>query len=657
MMRPLARIVLAYLDGEALPADEEAEAIQALADCGVTGLLTSKERAVLRASLAEALSKKWDGLYGKLVEVDWIMDPVTPQQFLEDEHYFGHVGSSIWPSWTDTLHRAMHPKGGVSELILTGAIGIGKTTIALIIIAYRIYLLSCLRDPYDYYGQARINRFYFGLYNVYRYKADEMYLKLKEALNQSPFFQQSFPSNNRKKDVLEFPRNTSVISGASELESLGENLIACHLSEVNFMRAGREDQLSQAWKLYRNVTRRIKSRFMFSGSTPGIVILDSSRKSHTDMLEEHLEEVRGDPSTLICEGAIWDFRPSRYYSGVTFRVAIGTERAESRILETDEAEDELEVIEVPAEYRKDFDEDIDGALRDIAGRATHAVSPFMPSPALITAAEDPEVVHPFTRESICVSTLDTNELEEYLVREKLVTIHRGRYAPRRGRGKLRFAHMDLSRSQDPTGFAMGYIEDIVRLPYESISGDVQAIIPLPVIRIEMMLQIQPPPKGEIDYGKLRRFLAALRDMGFDFGRITFDGFQSVDMQQILRRAGFRVGQQSVDRAPCVAYQELRSAVTEQRVRWYHYPPFVREVTRLQRNEKGKVDHPHGGSKDVADCVAGVIWLCQHDELAMGEKDPVASGTPGHTNLVPVTGAPQHVSSFTARQLLGSGYKG
>ena len=185
-----------------------------------------------------------------------------------------------------------------------------------------------------------------------------------------------------------------------------------------------------------------------------------------------------------------------------------------------------------------------------------------------------------------------------------------------------------------------------------------ATIPVPIIRIELMLQITPPPKGkgEIDYSKIRRFFACLRDMGFDFGRITFDGFQSVDMQQILNRAGFRVGQQSVDRAPCHAYQELRSAVTEERVRWYNYPPFVTEVTRLQRDEKkAKVDHPHGGSKDVSDCVAGVIWLCQHDELAVAEFDP--AGDSGRRSMVPVRGAPQHAAPFRADQLLGQGYRG
>jgi len=62
---------------------------------------------------------------------------------------------------------------------------------------------------------------------------------------------------------------------------------------------------------------------------------------------------------------------------------------------------------------------------------------------------------------------------------------------------------------------------------------------------------------------------------------------------------------------------------------YEYTPYIDEVLDLVREVKvkgkNKVDHPQkatkGGkaSKDVSDAVAGVVWLCLHDERAMHES--------------------------------------
>lgn len=595
----------------------------------------------------------------KLFKKDYREQPVDPEQFLFDKDYLGHVGSILWPAWKDKLLYVMDPSNGVIELILTGAIGIGKTSIALCVMAYRIYHLLCLQDPYEFYGQARINRFYFGLYNVYKYKGREMYDKLKAAINFSPWFQRNFPVNPRKKDEMEFPEVLSVIPGSSEIDALGENLVACHLSEVNFMRVGAsEEEKGQAWRIYENAWRRIKSRFMYRGVTPGILILDSSRRSHTDMLEEHLKEVAGDSQVVVYEGALWDFKPSSHFTGRTFWVSIGNQVKSSEILGPGETSPKgTKVIEVPEEFRKDFEKDIDGSLRDIGGVATYGIHLYFPNPELLIAAEDDVCEHPFTQPVISISTRTPYEIVEYLDREKLVTITRGRYSPRNAPGHLRFIHTDLSRTGCSTGLAMGYVEGVRHS--RVYADDIDAVEWFPVIRIEMMLEIVPPARGEIDFAKLRRFYAALRDMGFEFGGLTFDGFQSADMVQILTRAGYPASVISMDRAPCVSYQMLRAAVTESRIRWYHYPTFHREVTQLQRNViKEVVEKPKNGSKDVADAVAGVVFQCSTSKAATGEPEQFPHPHEVTSDMLPIRGVPEGVEApFRVDQLLGKGYKG
>jgi hypothetical protein len=599
-------------------------------------------------------------LLRQLSGFDYREQPADPHTFLFDERYFGHIGKDLWDSWTEDLTTVMTPERKIYEWILTGAIGIGKTTVSLCAMAYKIHRLLCLRDPYEYYDQAKINRFYFGCYNVYKYKGRELYDKLKTAINASPWFQRRFPINPRLKDTMEFPETVSVIPGASELDALGENLVACHLSEVNFMKLGASDEdLGQAWGLYRSAQRRIKSRFMHKGSSPGLVILDSSRRAETDMLEQHLKIAQDDPHTIISEGAIWDYRPKEYFTGEWFQVSVGDQVRNSRILEADEvAPPGLQVVDVPEEYRKDFAADCDGALRDIAGVATFAVSPFFPNREWLRRSIDPVVKHPFTQDSIVLGTDDDYELIDFFDREELLTIVRGRYSPRNAPGRLRFIHGDLARSQDAAALAMGYVEAVEWITTTASADDIDAPIMIPHIRVEMMVRIPPPLYGEIDYSKIRRFLSALREMGFPIGKVTFDGFQSVDMCQILRRMGFDADQQSMDRAPCSQYQLLRSAVTENRIRWYDYPVFLTEAGKLKKDIRtGKVDHPKGGSKDVADCVAGVVALCSTEPGAMGDPDQIPVITPGRDDQVP-TSAPVHMDApFGVRQLLGSSYKG
>ena len=76
-------------------------------------------------------------------------------------------------------------------------------------------------------------------------------------------------------------------------------------------------------------------------------------------------------------------------------------------------------------------------------------------------------------------------------------------------------------------------------------GDYQET--LPIIQFDLILEIMPPPGGEIEYERIRQLLYNIRDkIGVPIKWVSFDQYQSTDSQQILSQNGFVSGYQSMD---------------------------------------------------------------------------------------------------------------
>ena len=74
--------------------------------------------------------------------------PVDVQTFIESPEFLA-CGETIYPGVMDVLREIN--SGQYVEAVLTGAIGTGKTTIALLTTAYQLHVLSCLRDPHAFF--------------------------------------------------------------------------------------------------------------------------------------------------------------------------------------------------------------------------------------------------------------------------------------------------------------------------------------------------------------------------------------------------------------------------------------------------------------------------------------------------------------------------
>jgi hypothetical protein len=112
--------------------------------------------------------------YGDFEEV-----PVDIDTFLDDDRYLGkglwevdaRSGTrrcTIFPYWRETL-KQLFPDNlttAYNTLILTGAIGIGKSFAAVIAQLYLLYRMLCLKDPYGYFGMQPIDKITFSMLNI-----------------------------------------------------------------------------------------------------------------------------------------------------------------------------------------------------------------------------------------------------------------------------------------------------------------------------------------------------------------------------------------------------------------------------------------------------------------------------------------------------------
>jgi len=345
--------------------------------------------------------------------------------------------------------------GQYFEAVLTGAIGTGKTTIALLTMAYQLHVMSCLRDPQGFLNLDPAAEIVFVIQSLSaRVAKDVAFNRLREMIDRSPYFQRHFRCNARVTTALIFPHNIVVRPLSSRATAaIGSNVIGGILDEVNYMelvdsstRALDGGVYDQALEAYNSLTRRRKSRFMTSGGKlPGMLCLVSSKRYPGEFTDQKQIEAQreinetGSSKIYVYDRRLWEIKPPGTYDGARFRLFLGDTSRKPCILEADAPvpeDDEPLVMEVPEEFRSEFQRDMLSAIRDIAGSATFALHPFILNTEAVAAS--------FGR---CPSILNTSSTDFVAVRPRLY--------PNRilHPEEPRFAHVDLGLSGDSAGVA------------------------------------------------------------------------------------------------------------------------------------------------------------------------------------------------------------
>lgn len=584
--------------------------------------LTEQEKK-LAMQMLEEFSKTGDSkTFEEIKYQDYEEIPVDIETFLHDRRYLGNglYDSSgrftIYPYWEKTL-KDIFPDNITTKyntLILTGAIGLGKTQIACVCLLYILYRLLCLKDPYLFYGLQPIDKISISLMNITLENAKGVAL---DKINQMILSSEWFMSHGEMRGTtnLEYvpEKHIELITASSNNQVVGRCLLANFTDEINFGLTADVEKLKKKQKqLISQIDARMKSRFLRGNYLPTLNILASSKNSDQSFLEGYINDKRKNESktTLIIDEPQW-IVDTRKVTGKWFYVAVGNKFLASELLPKDAPEGLVEeyrakgysMLKVPEAYYEGFQENLDGALADIAGIAAASGLKYISGMRWNELKSD-SYENPFTKEIIEVGTNDNLQYSNFFDITKV---------PEELKRKPLYIHLDMSQGSggkgDKTGICGVYVlGKRPKIEGESSSKELY-------YQVAFGVSIKAPRNSEISFDKNRMFIRWLREQNFNIKSVTADSFQSAQIKQQLAADGFNVDTLSVDRLDsqtkqCLPYAYFKSTIYEKRLSVFRKCDLLtEEVIGLERLSDGHIDHSESGinSKDLCDALCGATY--------------------------------------------------
>lgn len=584
--------------------------------------LTEQEREEVLKILSEYSNNGYSESLNKLVTDDYDEIPVDITTFLHDKQYLGNGLTdaegkfTIFPYWEEKL-KEIFPTNTTTRyntVILTGAIGLGKSTIAVICLLYLLYRLLCLKDPYLYYGLQPIDKITISFLNI---TIDNAKGVGGDKMNQLLLSSNWFMSRGEMAGTVNLEyrptKNIEIIYGSSNNQIIGRALYGNFSDEANFsaMTTNVESMKKKMLTLISQIDARMKSRFMRGTYLPTLNIIASSKNSDQSFLDSYINTKRKNESqtTLIVDEPQWVV-DDRKQSDKHFYVAIGNKFLANELLPLDITEQQIRelklkgysILEVPMGYWENFNDNIDGALTDIAGIATASSLKYI-SGSRWNEIKTSDYQNPFTKEIIEVGNAK-DDLVQYQDFFDLTKV------PVNLKGMPLYIHLDMSTSGDKTGIAGVYITG--KKPKIEGQDSSRELF----FKVAFNISIKAPKGYEISFDKNRNFIRWLRDSGFSIKGISADTFQSAQIRQQLEADNFNVDVISVDRLDsetkrCLPYAYLKSTIYDRRLSVYSDCDFLtEEVLGLELQSDGHVNHSEQGtrgSKDAIDAVCGSLW--------------------------------------------------
>lgn len=481
--------------------------------------------------------------------------------------------------------------------MITGGIGIGKTTVASIVLPYLVHWCLCLKDPQDFFGLMPGSRIAFMQMSTSEQQAKEVVFgDIKARINHSPWFQKH-PQDPKFQNQFRFEKDIWILPGDSaETTFEGYNILGGILDEADSHKITiKTDYAEQG---FNTIFSRMTSRFQ----DKGFLLVIGQMKSSSGFAARKFAELTDDPDAYAVRLAIWDSMGRDFYAdsetGEYKTFHYDTKR--KQVVPTEVAKlvtDGANLIEIPALYLKDFRNNPEKALKDLAGIPPAVGDPFI---SLSYKIEEAEVRWDLRHDHLGQPMLADGRIAPWLKAQNSLK---------------RVIHLDLAYSGDgdALGLAMGHVPEVVE-----IDGELK-----PYIVIDLLVRMKALPGSEIFLGDVRRLIYALKDdLKFRVHTVTMDGFESTDTRQQLERRRFHSEYVSIDKTK-LPYHDLREAIYEDRIEFPRYMVRYRaedteltdvvykELTELT-DEGKKIDHPQKGSKDVADAIAGVCYTLMGD---------------------------------------------
>lgn len=623
--------------------------------------------------------------------IQWDEEPVPLDVFMTDPGYLAtyplgqpyqyeavrHAERIFFPSAYEELARSddkgvaaywSRPARMCNLLTLEWGKGSGKDHICRVISMRIAYLLLCLPSPQEYYGlpehdtihtlnvassSRQASRAFFAPMRRYvtrpggwfqRHGVQAYEVTAGQRLRQ----QRNGEAALALQDTIRYPKNIESISGHSDAESQeGLNLILGIADEIDAFK--RREELAR----YHAGQERDSTR-----SAEGII--DMLRTSATTRFPETYKNIYisyprylGSMIQVLIQRADKDIAAKGGEEGTSRHYASGP-------LATWEVNPRFHGKGKEA-FAHDYEDDPVLAAARLECKPSRAINPYFHNEASVRAA--------FSSSGEPVSV-------GYQVALRGRSWHPSwQIAAEPIAGAQYAVHADLALTGDRAGIAVAHVKswgdyEIVR---ELGDGQVEAGTERrPVVKCDLLFafeadkKVQPPREIQVRWA--REFTVELLRRGWNIRLFTTDGFESADTRQIMEsQYGVQTAVVSADRAAALRsvaqqhglishgealWRNLRDLFSEGRLEIMAGPltePVPKpgdekssadlafyEILALSRMPNGKIDHPPGGSKDLADALAGAVAgavFLGGQEAPSGERAWAGSG------LTTWTGAP------------------
>jgi len=540
------------------------------------------------------LSKTFNDFLDVLTDNVFEENPVDVKTFVESSNYLGQPSLSeiqynIVEAMSQIYYKkdledlmgtnngsAYYDKYTKNEIILQLGKGSGKDFTSTVGCAYLVYKLLCLKDPAKYFGKPSGDAIDLINVAINAQQAKNVFFKgFKTKIESSPWFAGKFYA---KADSVEFNKSITVYSGHSERESHeGLNLILAVLDEISGFASEvgtANEQGKTAENIYKAFRGSVDSRFPDLGKVALLsfprYVGDFISKRYEDVIAE--KEILEKKHTFIINPALPEDNPDN-----TFEISWDEDHIKSYkfpgVLAIKRPTWEVNPTRKIEDFKLSFFTDPGDALMRFACKPTYSSDAFFKQ---------------------------RDKLEKCMsLRNPIDNNKRFDSSFKPDPEKIYYIHADLAQKHDKCAVAIAHVDKWVNVQvlkdYEQIS---------PVVIVDAVAWWEPKVEGPVNLSDVKNWIINLRRQGFNIGMVTFDRWQSFDIQQELKSVGIRTDTVSVAKKH---YEDFAMLIYEERVAMPLIPLLLEEMGELKIINDKKVDHPRKKSKDLADAVCGAVF--------------------------------------------------
>ncbi len=463
-----------------------------------------------------------------------------------------------------------------NEIILQLGKGSGKDFTSTVACSYIVYKLLCLKDPAKYFGKPSGDAIDLINVAINAQQAKNVFFKgFKSKIERSPWFAGKYYA---KADSIEFDKSITVYSGHSERESHeGLNLLLAVLDEISGFASevgtGNE-QGKTADNIYKAFRGSVDSRFPDLGK----VVLLSFPRYPGDFISERYDDVVAEKEVIE--------RTHKF----TINPLLPEDNPDNTF-EISWDEDQITSYKYPGVFalkRPTWEVNPTRKIDDfMIAFMTDLGDAMMRFACVPTFASDA-----FFKQADKVRSCMT-------LRNPVDNFRRFDESFKPDPTKKYYVHADLAQKHDKCAVAIAHVDKWVNIQvinnYEQVA---------PIVVVDAVAWWEPKVEGPVNLSEVKQWIQNLRRLGFDIGMVSFDRWQSFDIQNELKQVGMKTDTVSVAKKH---YEDMAMLVYEERLAMPAIDLLFEELTQLKIMKNDRVDHPRKKSKDLADAVCGAIF--------------------------------------------------